>query len=92
VDRFFPSSKLCSDCGHKNTKLKLSDREWVCTNCGVVHDRDTNAATNILRQATEGASESYAVGNMSQLVKNSAPESIKAHVQLSLFALEAQQL
>lgn len=51
VERFFPSSKLCSDCGHKNTKLKLSDREWVCTNCGVVHDRDTNAAINILNQA-----------------------------------------
>lgn len=97
VDRFFPSSKLCSDCGHKNTKLKLSQRSWVCTNCGVIHDRDTNAATNILNHATQGAWESAsqssnAVGDMSQPVRNSAPESIKAHVQLSLFALEAQRL
>lgn len=97
VDRFFPSSKLCSDCGHKNTKLKLSQRSWVCTNCGVIHDRDTNAATNILYKATVGATESAsqssnAVGDMSQPVRNSAPESIKEHVQLSLFALEAQCL
>ena len=97
VDRFFPSSKLCSDCGHKNTKLKLSQRTWVCTNCGTIHDRDINAATNILNQATVGATESAsqssnAVGDTSQPVRNSAPESIKAHVQLSLFALEANRL
>ncbi len=49
VDRFFPSSKLCSDCGHKNKNLTLNIRQWVCLNCGVIHDRDTNAAVNILR-------------------------------------------
>ena len=97
VDRFFPSSQLCADCGHKHHKLKLSDRTWVCKNCGVVHDRDINAATNILKQATQGAWESAspssnAVGDMSQLVKNSALESIKAHEQLSLFAFEANVL
>ena len=53
IDRFFPSSKLCSACGHKNTELALSDRRWVCTGCGVIHDRDLNAAVNIAR---EGAS------------------------------------
>ena len=47
VDRFFPSSKLCSDCGYKNNLLTLKDREWACPDCGVVHDRDVNAATNI---------------------------------------------
>ena len=47
VDRWFPSSKLCSECGFKKNDLKLSDRTWVCPKCGKVHDRDHNAATNI---------------------------------------------
>ena len=50
IDRFYPSSKLCSDCGYKNDSLQLSDREWVCPKCGVVHDRDINAAKNILEE------------------------------------------
>ena len=50
IDRFFPSSKLCSCCGHKNTKLELKDREWTCSNCGTKHDRDHNAAINILNE------------------------------------------
>ena len=50
IDRFYPSSKLCSDCGYKNDLLQLSDREWVCPECGVVHDRDINAAKNILNE------------------------------------------
>lgn len=47
IDRFYPSSKLCSVCGHKNNKLKLKDREWTCPDCKTKHDRDKNAATNI---------------------------------------------
>ena len=47
VDRFFPSSKLCSICGYKNDELKLSDRRWTCHECKTEHDRDRNAATNI---------------------------------------------
>ena len=50
IDRFYPSSKLCSDCGYKKDDLQLSDREWVCPECGVVHDRDINAAKNILEE------------------------------------------
>ena len=50
IDRFYPSSKLCSDCGYKNDLLQLSDREWICPECGVVHDRDINAAKNILEE------------------------------------------
>ena len=50
IDRFYPSSKLCSACGYKNTELQLSDREWVCSECGVIHDRDINAAKNILEE------------------------------------------
>ena len=50
IDRFYPSSKLCSSCGYKNNELQLSDREWVCPECGVVHDRDINAAVNIMNE------------------------------------------
>ena len=48
VDRFYPSSKTCSVCGYKKRDLRLSDREWICPNCGMKHDRDINAAMNIL--------------------------------------------
>ena len=51
VDRFYPSSRLCHDCGRKYDGLRLSEREWVCENCGVLHDRDVNAALNILGEA-----------------------------------------
>jgi putative transposase len=64
VDRFFPSSKLCSDCGHKNNSLTLNIRQWVCLNCGSLHDRDTNAAINILKQTMVGATKSHATENM----------------------------
>ena len=50
IDRFYPSSKLCSSCGYKNNGLQLSDREWVCPECGVIHDRDINAAINIMNE------------------------------------------
>lgn len=48
IGRFAPSSKLCSTCGIKNNSLTLSDREWTCENCNTTHDRDKNAANNIL--------------------------------------------
>ncbi|ANS62332.1 transposase, IS605 OrfB [Streptomyces lincolnensis] len=47
IDRFFPSSKLCGNCGTVRAKLPLNVREWTCV-CGAVHDRDVNAARNIL--------------------------------------------
>lgn len=47
VDRFYPSSKLCSDCGFKYKDLKLNERTWTCSNCGSKHDRDVNAAINL---------------------------------------------
>ena len=51
VDRFFPSSQLCSDCGYQNPLLKdLSVTEWICPECGQVHDRDVNAAINLLKE------------------------------------------
>ena len=48
VDRFYPSSKTCHNCGYVNKELKLSDRQWVCPQCGEVVERDYNAALNIL--------------------------------------------
>ena len=47
VDRFYPSSKTCNHCGYINKKLKLSDRQWVCPDCGEIIERDYNAALNI---------------------------------------------
>ncbi len=47
VDRFYPSSKTCNHCGYVNKKLKLSDRQWICPNCGEIIERDYNAALNI---------------------------------------------
>jgi putative transposase len=47
IDRWFPSSKRCHDCGHLNHDLQLSDRAWTCLACGSVLDRDLNAALNI---------------------------------------------
>ena len=51
VDRFYASSQLCSKCGYKNSELKdLKIRKWQCPACGLVHDRDRNAALNILAE------------------------------------------
>jgi len=56
ADRWFASSKLCSNpqCGFKNAGLQLSDRQWICSQCGVSHDRDWNSAINL---------EAYAVSS-----------------------------
>lgn len=49
VSRWFPSSQICHVCGFRNTVVKnLSIRQWTCPNCGETHDRDVNAAINIL--------------------------------------------
>ena len=48
IDRWYPSSKRCSDCGHTVKKMPLSVREWTCPECGTIHDRDINAARNVL--------------------------------------------
>lgn len=47
ADKWYPSSKTCSSCGVVNKSLKLSHREWVCTECGAYHNRDFNAALNL---------------------------------------------
>ena len=51
INRFFPSSQTCSECGCVNSETKnLSVREWTCPDCGTTHDRDINASKNILMQ------------------------------------------
>ena len=53
IDRYFPSSKLCSTCGFKNDSLRLSDREWTCPGCNTHHDRDVNASLNIKKEGVK---------------------------------------
>jgi putative transposase len=49
ADKWYPSSKICSECGHKKTKLSLSERTYICEECGAVIDRDFNASINLSR-------------------------------------------
>lgn len=58
VDQWFPSSQICSNCGHRDSKKDVSIREWDCPNCGHHHDRDINAATNILIEGIKILQES----------------------------------
>ena len=73
VDRFFPSSKTCSVCGCIQEKMSLQVREWTCPDCGAHHDRDINAATNLLRQAmpelTHGERSALVISEISDVTK-----------------------
>ena len=73
VDRFFPSSKTCSVCGCVQEKMPLHVREWTCPDCGAHHDRDINAATNLLRQAmpevTRGERSALVASEISDVTK-----------------------
>jgi len=62
ADRWFPSSKTCSACGEVKANLELSEREFVCENCGVVLDRDINAAINLKQMAASSVVGSQACG------------------------------
>lgn len=73
VERFYPSSKTCSVCGAVKDALALAEREWLCVGCGTTHERDQNAARNLLHRTTTGAVESHASGDTSS-VGNSAQE------------------
>ncbi len=73
VDRFFPSSKTCSACGHKLDELKLDIREWICPKCQTVHDRDINAAINI---ESEGLKQLAPVGMKGPQLRDSGSEGV----------------
>lgn len=59
ADRFYPSSKTCHACGHVKESLGLGDREYVCESCGIVVDRDLNAALNLEKLAASSAVTAY---------------------------------
>lgn len=61
--RFFPSSKTCSACGHVMDEMPLSVREWECPGCGAAHDRDLNAARNILAEGLRLLAEEGTAGH-----------------------------
>jgi len=62
IDRWFPSSKRCNNCGYINNNLTLNNRSWLCPECNTELDRDVNAARNILQFGRAGAAQSYACG------------------------------
>jgi len=62
IDRWYPSSKTCSACGHTLEKLPRSVKEWECPSCKSIHDRDLNAAMNILRVGLGGVWEGFGRG------------------------------
>ena len=88
IDRFYPSSRECSNCHHVLPELKLSVREWDCPVCGAHHDRDHNAAKNIENQAKTraGIARSYADGEDVRLTLKSEQPSAKSEASRSLAA------
>ena len=78
IDRFYPSSKTC-ECGYINKELKLSDRQWVCPECGTVHDRDLLAANNILRRGI------YELESDSKSSKRTAKRLSRLHSRIPRF-------
>jgi putative transposase len=83
IDRWFPSSKMCSACGWLDEDQDLGDRTFICHRCRLVIDRDLNAAINILHEAlrtTGSFSESYAYGESSEGLVNGRCET--AHVEV----------
>ena len=79
ADKWYPSSKLCNHCGNKNSLLQLSDREWVCPECGSVIDRDYNAACNLkdyyynMSNNTVGTTGINAYGDTTSTLGNITP-------------------
>ena len=56
IDRFYPSTKTCNKCGYKNNNININIREWTCPLCSTHHQRDINAAINILNEAIKSNS------------------------------------
>ena len=62
IKRFYPSSKTCNVCGYVKQDLTLKDRNWICPKCGESHDRDINAAINILSEGCRNNIKETSVG------------------------------
>ena len=83
ADRFFPSSKTCSNCGYVNKNLKLSDRTWICEACGASHDRDINAAINLKNVPTSRRERGEIRFHRKSAEKPTAAECIRSNVMQS---------
>ncbi len=84
IDRWEPTSQKCSVCGFKGGKKELDVREWTCLNCGAVHDRDVNAAINILNAGTETIVEIVEPQPITK-VEEATKTELENPIQLSLF-------
>lgn len=95
IDRFYPSSKTCSGCGYIKPKLGLSERTFICEECGLVLDRDVNAAMNLkvvavssidTQNACGAASAGYlAAGSETSRVEAGTKGDVWAVSQMSMF-------
>lgn len=83
IDRWEPTSQRCSCCGFKGGKKELNIREWTCLNCGAVHDRDINAAINILEAGSQDVVEI-----VSQPITKVEAVELEKPIQLTLFVSE----
>lgn len=91
IDRWFPSSKLCSNCFHQVSEMPLDVREWTCSHCGTHHDRDGNAAINIRAEGirwllTDGSAVSAVGGEVRPKMGR------KSHLRHSPVSTEAPSL
>jgi putative transposase len=89
IDRWFPSSKLCSNCFYQVSEMPLDIREWICPSCGTHHDRDGNAAINIRAEGirmlkAEGSAVSAVGGEVRPKMGR------KSHLRHSPVSTEAQ--
>lgn len=87
IDRFFPSTKTCSECGTTGHVLPLSVREWDCPDCGTHHDRDVNAAINIRTAGLAGIAcgEGVSLG----MLRHSGQSSVKQELELRISGISA---
>jgi len=97
VDRFYPSSKTCSSCDYIIDKLPLSVRQWKCPKCNELHDRDINAAKNILRQGLSNVysrescltdMEGKALGSSNTIETSPCEVSKKKNVNRKIYVLK----
>ena len=65
IDKWYPSTKRCSECGYTVPKMPLNVRQWACPECGVIHDRDVNAARNVLAAGLAASARGEAVSPVS---------------------------
>ena len=103
ADRFYPSSKRCSECGYKNNQLTLSVRKWQCPVCGTKHDRDENASKNLyhigLTHITGGRAGSVqakacgagSVGGMGSNLQSTRHPAVKQETSQKLASLQREQ-